>query len=209
MTIHMQELKVNEIFTSIQGEGPWIGRMCTFIRTQGCNLRCSFCDTQRAQDDSNSSLSFSSPDSLMDYLPLYPSNIIWTGGEPSLRIDFIEDVISSMGCGYNHAMETNGSILFDTSLFDVVVISPKHPDYVEQWVDSKNVVFKFVVDSTTIGETIELCKQYDIQRAYLMPLGKSQDEIVIVSNDIIDYLKHPSYTDFILSPRLHILLGVQ
>jgi len=41
-------LEINEIFESIQGEGLLTGKPFTFIRLQGCNLRCSHCDTKKA-----------------------------------------------------------------------------------------------------------------------------------------------------------------
>ncbi len=44
------ELRVNEIFYSIQGEGVHVGEPTVFVRLQGCNLRCSFCDTPDAQE---------------------------------------------------------------------------------------------------------------------------------------------------------------
>ena len=39
-----------EKFLSIDGEGPSIGELATFIRFQGCNLRCSWCDTTYSWD---------------------------------------------------------------------------------------------------------------------------------------------------------------
>jgi len=44
-------LKVNEIFYSIQGESTYAGRPCVFVRLTGCNLRCSYCDTQYAYEE--------------------------------------------------------------------------------------------------------------------------------------------------------------
>lgn len=40
-----QVLRVQEIFKTVQGEGPYAGRPAYFIRLAGCNLRCYFCDT--------------------------------------------------------------------------------------------------------------------------------------------------------------------
>jgi 7-carboxy-7-deazaguanine synthase len=44
-------LRVNEIFHSIQGESLYAGLPCVFIRLSGCNLRCSYCDTRHAYDE--------------------------------------------------------------------------------------------------------------------------------------------------------------
>ena len=41
-----RKLRVNNIFYSLQGEGRNTGRAAVFIRFAGCNLRCSFCDTE-------------------------------------------------------------------------------------------------------------------------------------------------------------------
>jgi 7-carboxy-7-deazaguanine synthase len=41
-------LVIHEIYASIQGESSFAGLPCTFVRTTGCNLRCSWCDTTQA-----------------------------------------------------------------------------------------------------------------------------------------------------------------
>ena len=46
-------MKISEIFYSIQGEGVSIGRPTAFVRTYGCNLRCSYCDTIYAREGGN------------------------------------------------------------------------------------------------------------------------------------------------------------
>jgi 7-carboxy-7-deazaguanine synthase len=43
-----EKLKINEIYSSIQGESTWSGQACTFVRLQGCPLRCHYCDTSYA-----------------------------------------------------------------------------------------------------------------------------------------------------------------
>ena len=46
------KVRVKELFTSIQGEGPFIGYKQLFIRFCGCNLTCSYCDTDYRTVDS-------------------------------------------------------------------------------------------------------------------------------------------------------------
>ena len=41
-------MQINEIFSSIEGEGIRTGYLATFVRTFGCNLACSYCDTRYA-----------------------------------------------------------------------------------------------------------------------------------------------------------------
>lgn len=43
-------LQVQDVFYTIQGEGPFAGRTAVFIRLTGCNLRCWFCDTVWGDD---------------------------------------------------------------------------------------------------------------------------------------------------------------
>ena len=44
----MKDASIHEIFASIQGEGPWIGQRHIFVRFQGCDIRCGYCDTPGA-----------------------------------------------------------------------------------------------------------------------------------------------------------------
>lgn len=44
----MARVRVNEIFHSLQGESTWAGCPCVFVRLTGCNLRCTWCDTEYA-----------------------------------------------------------------------------------------------------------------------------------------------------------------
>jgi 7-carboxy-7-deazaguanine synthase len=44
----LDTLVIHEIYVSIQGESSYAGLPCTFVRTTGCNLRCTWCDTPQA-----------------------------------------------------------------------------------------------------------------------------------------------------------------
>lgn len=80
---------INEIFTSIQGEGRFTGLPCHFIRFQGCNLRCSFCDTPRTwhrgpHEAEQVLLAEELYKHLEGLIRRYPAvqDVVLTGGEP-------------------------------------------------------------------------------------------------------------------------------
>ena len=100
-------MKVNEIFFSIQGEGKWSGLPNIFVRTSGCNLRCSFCDTKYAYYNGVEM----SLNQIISRIKNYPSKYICiTGGEPLLQTDVYEFINSLLEKNYNICIETNGSI---------------------------------------------------------------------------------------------------
>jgi 7-carboxy-7-deazaguanine synthase len=102
----MTTLKINEIFYSIQGEGLWMGRPNTFIRTSGCNLRCSYCDTPQAYYQGKER---SIDEILSEILKFSCTNICITGGEPLLQENIHELLIQLSNHSYNICLETNGS----------------------------------------------------------------------------------------------------
>ncbi|MEE9151018.1 MAG: radical SAM protein [Thermoplasmata archaeon] len=99
-------MMINEIFYSLQGEGIQIGVPTTFIRTTGCNLRCSWCDTKYAYEEGSEK----SIKEIMGEVKGFPTNhICITGGEPMLQKDAIK-LIEKLGDeGYEVCLETNGS----------------------------------------------------------------------------------------------------
>ena len=74
--------KINDIFYSIQGEGYYTGNAVIFIRFSGCNLKCSFCDTDHSR------YKFLTKEEIYTKIKKFNSkHIIFTGGEPTLQIN--------------------------------------------------------------------------------------------------------------------------
>ncbi len=100
-------LIVNEIFKSIQGESSHAGKLCTFIRLTGCNLRCTYCDTSYAYDKGIEMSLKSIEKEIGGYCC---KNVCITGGEPLLQEDVTKLIEVLLKLKYHVSVETNGSV---------------------------------------------------------------------------------------------------
>jgi 7-carboxy-7-deazaguanine synthase len=100
-------LTVNEIFKSIQGESSFSGLPCIFIRLTGCNLRCTWCDTEYAFYEGK-------PKSVQDIMnaiePLGIKLVEITGGEPLLQDEVYDLMNALLEKKYTVLVETGGGI---------------------------------------------------------------------------------------------------
>lgn len=110
-------MKINDIFTSIQGEGLHTGIPTTFIRLQGCNVGCIWCDTKESWHDNNGyELSVSE---ISEQIQTH--HVCITGGEPCLQ-DLYE-LTDRIRTKYI-SLETSGTVEL-TGCFNWVTLSPK------------------------------------------------------------------------------------
>ena len=113
------ELAVSEIFKSIQGESTHAGRICTFIRLAGCNLRCDFCDTRYALKGGKKM----SVEEVIRHVKRFHCNLVEiTGGEPLLQKGTIYLIRRLLKDGFEVMLETNGSIDMSKVPRDVIKI---------------------------------------------------------------------------------------
>ena len=93
-----KDLRVQEIFYTIQGEGPFSGMPCTVIRLAGCNLRCHFCDTE-FESGYNNRLSLAHIIKALDFESEFVAKrselVVLTGGEPMIQnvVPLIESLL--------------------------------------------------------------------------------------------------------------------
>lgn len=112
-------MKVVEVFNSLQGEGCNVGVPCTFIRLYGCNLHCSFCDTDclsNAHDEHIEHIAQMCMHKL----------VVVTGGEPTLQAEALKQLIVLLQSqGHIVAIESNGTYPDYTEFGCYIVVSPK------------------------------------------------------------------------------------
>ena len=172
----MIKIKVSEIFTSFQGEGPYVGTPATFLRLYGCNLECEWCDTDI------STYEILSVDDVAEIIltQMEFNNIktlIITGGETTLQMEEIKRLIKELPEDIKIQMETNG-LLFEYIPEIEYVISPKQDKekVFENYYSYENTFFKFVITSQEdIDEVISLKEKYGYDKTIWLQGEFSQD----------------------------------
>ena len=105
-----EKLKIVEIFKGISGEGISAGEVKTFLRFEGCNLRCRYCDTTYSYDDNGPVDLMTLEEIIAEIEQLSCKSLIITGGEP-LETDTQKRTIPLLLAkkGYDVRIETNGA----------------------------------------------------------------------------------------------------
>lgn len=141
---------LSEIFSSVQGEGLYLGVRQLFIRTALCNLNCRYCDTSdtasapdcfRLESEPGSGVFRKcqnpvTPDMVMELLTVYDGirhhSVSLTGGEPLLQAEFLKGLLKKLKSrGFEVHLETNGTLFEQLKsvidLVDVVAMDIKMP----------------------------------------------------------------------------------
>lgn len=217
-------IKVKEIFTSIQGEGPYVGYKQLFIRLCGCNLNCSYCDTDYNSNDAKDY-------SVQELTDICNSNsdchsVSLTGGEPLLHTDFIKEFGGK--CNLPIYLETNGTLTEKlTEVFEYITFIaadiklPSATGLKPMWEEQEEflkiacqkdafakVVFDNKITDFEIHKISHLCKKYCIE-LILQPMMKGK--IPSVSSDFMQKVLdkclkiHPNTR---LIPQVHKFINV-
>jgi 7-carboxy-7-deazaguanine synthase len=152
-----ETLVLNEIFYSIQGESTFAGQPCVFVRLTGCDLRCTYCDTEYAFYEGKRR----TVQSIIDEVAKHPCRLVEvTGGEPLLqkRVHLLMSRLCDLS--YTVLIETSGA-------HDIAPIDPR----VHRIMDLK---------CPTSGES-------DRNRMENLPLLGPRDEVKFVIGSREDY----------------------
>ena len=188
------ELIVNEIFGSIDGEGLRTGELATFIRLAGCNLRCRYCDTDYALKI-NQGIKMTIEDILNEIKKIGYKNITLTGGEPLLQKNsslLIDELIKN---DYKVNIETNGAIDITPYISKNVLLTmdckTNSSEMMKYMLESNlsklraNDVLKIVCNKSDFQDIEKLLKSNDIKSyIYLSPIFNE-----IEYYELVDFLK--------------------
>jgi 7-carboxy-7-deazaguanine synthase len=214
-------LKIAELFYSLQGEGSLVGVPSVFVRTSGCNLRCSWCDTPYTSwQPEGTELSLAQ---ILDEVRAHPArHVVVTGGEPMIAPEILPLTEQLRDAGLHITIETAGTV-FKPVACDLMSISPKlsnstpdgqwraqhdrlriQPDVLGQLIARYDYQLKFVIEKASdLGEVRELVATLgaDTGRVILMPEGTDPAVLRERSVWLAEICKEEGYR---FSPRLHV-----
>lgn len=207
--IRQDIMRVIEKFVSINGEGVKSGELSVFIRFEGCNLRCSYCDT---------TYSFINPIyedlevlDIVDYiLSTKIKNVTLTGGEPLLQKDIYKLLEELSKYDLEVEIETNGSISIKDFNFNNVsfTLDYKTPSSkMEKFMNLDN--YKYLKRKDTIkfvcGSIDDLKTSKSIMDKYNL-----YDKCNLIISPIFNSLPLESYVSFMISNNMNnVRFGLQ
>lgn len=193
-------MKINEIFKSIQGESIYMGIPTLFIRTAGCNLRCTYCDTKYAYNNGKEV----SVDELLNIVESFSIEYIEiTGGEPLLQKDTPVLIEKLLNKGYKVIVETSGNQ--DISLIKegaIIVMDLKCPSSGELKKNDWRNIDKLKKDDQ-VKFVIGTRKDYDWAKGIIEKCGLT-DRAVVLMSVVYEKLKPEALIKWILEDNLRV-----
>jgi organic radical activating enzyme len=208
-------LDVQEIFPTIQGEGIYAGTPSVFLRLGGCNLKCSFCDTEFESFETIKTIDIISQ---IEKLSLNNSGIrarklvVITGGEPMRQAieSICEELINK---NYKVQIETNGTLFRKLHNKVDIVCSPKNNNgYHKIRADLLKQInaFKFIIsaDDEAYNYVPEVGqKDYPEIPIYVQPMDEYNSEKN--RNNQLHAMNLAEENGYLLSMQLHKILSIK
>lgn len=224
-----------ELFASLQGEGPSVGRPVAFVRLSRCNLACSWCDTAytwRFEGDNRphrdgtifertaNQVALSEEETAARIMALGQDRLVITGGEPLLQGAALARMVALLQ-GMTVEIETNGTVAPHPSLDPLVAqynVSPKlaHsgnpaelallPERLTAWANEPKAYFKFVISAPEdLSEVLDLIERHNIDPARVYLMPEGTDSATLRAREV--WLAPLALQNGLrLSDRLHIHL---
>jgi 7-carboxy-7-deazaguanine synthase len=216
-------LKIAEIFYSIQGEGSLVGVPSVFVRSSGCNLRCSWCDTPYTSwnpegDDWPLERVLAAVDAYA------ARHVVVTGGEPMIAREIVDLTRQLRQRGRHITIETAGTVFAPVEC-DLMSISPKlanstpegewaerherlriQPETLRRLMTAYEYQLKFVIaQPDDMAEALELLRALDADagKVILMPEGVDAGVLRDRGVWLAEVCKREGFR---FSPRLHVEL---
>jgi 7-carboxy-7-deazaguanine synthase len=223
-----------EIFSSVQGEGLFIGQRHIFIRFKSCNLNCSFCDTDK--ESGYETLDVQAVIKKIDDLNLYNTHntIALTGGEPLLYVEFLLNLLPEIrDRGFKVFLETNGTLADNLdkiiSYVDIISVDIKLPSVSKDrpcWKEHKaflerafekeffiKVIVSNEIDMSDFDQALALAKDMSFDIPFIVQPQTKKDSCQInISAELLLSLQEKalrSLNNVLVIPQAHKMMGIR
>ena len=219
--------KINEIFSSIQGEGPVVGYKQLFIRFCGCNLNCAYCDTEFADGkDYTPQELFEKITTEYDLKTFH--SISLTGGEPLLSVEFLKEFLPLIQGQTKIYLETNATLsenlLKIRNLIDIISADikletatglntfDKHEQFLKNCTGIETFAKIVFDENITETEIAHCCKIAKLTNIELVLQPKMIDNKMSITSDFCNSILDKfttMYPNCRLIPQVHKFLDVR
>ncbi len=199
------QLRITEIFHSLQGESITVGLPTVFVRLTGCPLRCQYCDTAYAFNGGN----MVSIESILERVASFEcKHVCVTGGEPLAQPGCIDLLKSLCDAGHAVSLETSGARnIADVDPRVMVVMDLKTPDSGEC---EKNLLSNIHYLKQSDQLKFVLCSLEDYQWACKMITEHQLTERVhVLFSPSFEQLNPTMLADWIIKDRLFVRFQLQ
>lgn len=198
------QLKIYEIFYSLQGESSRVGLPTVFVRLSGCPMRCTYCDTEYAFNGGK----LMETAEIMAQVKQYGTQYVTvTGGEPLAQKQCHELLKQLCDDGFNVSLETGGGMLIEQVDSRVsIILDIKTPASGEslnnQWDNLAHIKpkdeIKFVLaDHADYSWAKKVITKYAIS------------DVPILFSPVHDKLNPADLADWILADQLNVRMQLQ
>ncbi len=232
------QTEISEIFSSLQGEGPYLGVKQVFVRFGRCNMHCGYCDELEKMKEENFSV-YSLEDTLREIDDLEKEkgdhhSVSLTGGEPLFYTPFLKSLLPKIKeRGFATYLETNGTLpreleevmpWCDIIAMDMKLASStgdrdfyKEHDAFLKIAIRKEVFVKVVVTPSTLPAEVEKCisivKNVNPKIPFIFqplsdPIGINQAALHLIEQDLFARAKK-ELRDVRVIPQMHKIWGVR
>ena len=238
ITDRQTETEISEIFSSIQGEGPYLGMKQIFVRFGRCNMHCVYCDElEKMKEGRFSVMSLEKVLSVIDTFELEKGahhSVSLTGGEPLFYPQFLRNLLPKLKeKGMTTYLETNGTLTKELESVvkwcDIIAMDLKpssstqdrdffkeHEKFLKVAIQ-KEVFVKIVITPEVIAEDIAKCvdliagvnpKLPFIFQPLSDPIGINEKAMKMIENDLFPMAKARLH-DVRVIPQMHKIWGVR
>lgn len=214
----MNTYRIAELFSSINGEGPRMGQLALFVRMQGCNLNCEYCDTRWANGQEALYHWMSTEDILDVVRQMGIRNVTLTGGEPLLQ-EGVYELLEALAAvpGVRIEIETNGSVPLHSFLglgqavsFNMDYKLPGSGMEEQMCMDNFDVLRAQDTVKFVVSGYLDMCRARDLIREYRLTqkchVFFSPAYHEIDPEEIVNFMKDNRMNDVTLQLQLHKII---